>query len=93
MKLVIKGQLPDSSRNIMRHLGYHLFQDAYMRRLGRGHYPRFHVYIKEAGEETKIDLHLDMKKQSLGSKRHGAGNDELVTQERERIKQYILSLT
>lgn len=92
MKLVLKGKLPDNPHNIMRKLGYHFFRDAYMRRIGRDHYPRFHVHVIEEEEQTKIDLHMDMKKQSMGRRRHGAGNEDLVAEERERIKQYILSL-
>lgn len=92
MKLVLKGQLPENKNVLMRRLGYHFFEGAFMRRLGRDHYPRFHAHIDETAEEVVIDVHMDMKKQSLGPRRHGAGNEDLVAQERERIKQYILGL-
>lgn len=93
MKLVFKGQLPENPQVLMRRLGYHVFDGAFMRRLGRDHYPRFHAHIGEKEDGVVIDVHLDMKKQSLGPRRHGPGNEELVAQERERIKQYILDLS
>ncbi len=92
MKLVLKGQLPENVNVIMRRLGYHVFDGAFMRRLGRDHYPRFHAHADENEEGVVIDVHMDMKKTSLGPRRHGAGNEEMVAEERERIKQYILAL-
>jgi len=99
MQLIIRGELPEAPISLMRRLGYHFFTDprsqetGFMRRLGSGHYPRFHAHLQTLAEGgVVIDLHLDMQQHSLSQRRHGLQNDDLVIQERERIKQYIVSL-
>jgi len=71
---------------------YHTGQDSYVRCLTRDDYPRFHIYIKEEGERTIFDLHLDQKQVSYkGSHAHSAEYEgEVVQREINRIKSIIL---
>ena len=66
-------------------------QDSMARRLGRGFYPRFHVYLKDQGEQIVLNLHLDQKQPIYqGTTAHNADYDgEAVEKEIERIKNLI----
>jgi hypothetical protein len=80
-----------NSTMIMRRAGYGQIRNgSFARRLGRGLYPRFHVYV----EDNMIKLHLDQKQASYeGSRAHSGEHDsEVVTQEGERIRQVMMSL-
>ena len=99
MKLTAKGNLPDTSRNIMRRLGYGEHYDhntqqfSYSRRLGKERYPRFHVYVDDFDSGMVINLHLDQKQASYeGSNAHAGEYDgKLVEDEIKRI-QHEMSL-
>lgn len=62
--------------------------------VGGARYPRFHLYIKEQGNDLVFNLHLDQKKPSYaGSSAHSGEYDgELVEGEAERIKNIIKEL-
>ncbi len=101
MKIIIKKEnLPDNPENILRRAGYHHFIDpntkesSFSRRLGSGHYPRFHIYLKEQDGKTIIDLHLDQKQASYkGSHMHNAEYEgEVVEREIMRLKKLISDL-
>ena len=67
---------------------------------GRGHYPRFHVFLKEinspdsgsyGGKEFILNLHLDQKKPSYGGNHAHSGeyDGEVVSEEMKRIKEIL----
>ena len=60
---------------------------SYVKRLGSYHYPRFHVYIYEKGDQVEVNLHLDQKAPVYeGQKAHqGEYNGPLVEKEAQRI--------
>lgn len=66
-------------------------EDSYVRRLGGGYYPRFHVYIND----DCFNMHLDQKQASYeNSARHSAEYDsDLVMEEAGRIRQVIVEHT
>ncbi len=99
MKLVIRNLKPFNLKVLLRQCGYHLYydrrmkKDNYVRRLGNSFYPRFHLHPQEVSAGVlSLDLHLDMLAKSIGSRRHGLTNEELVAEEMARIKEIILSL-
>lgn len=101
MKIIIKKEnLPASPEQITRRASYGFIVDrargkqSFVRRLSRGHYPRFHMYIKDDGERVIFDLHLDQKQASYaGARMHNAEHDgEAVQEEINRIKQIISAL-
>ncbi len=83
----------------LRDMGYHPIFDrrsekeSWVRNLGRGHYPRFHLYIKGTSNNVTLSLHMDQKKSAIeikGVKRHAGEYDGLVVEEEmERIKRWI----
>lgn len=88
MKITVQAGLnPDQ---VLRKAGYGQLRDrrsgqtSYVRRLGSGFYPRFHVYINN----NVINLHLDQKQASYqGTSAHSGEYDgETVEREGERIK-------
>jgi hypothetical protein len=98
MKFIIQGPIRDNIYNLMRRIGYHLLgnnegtkESNFVRNLGRDFYPRFHIYLKEEGNDLLINLHLDQKRPSYkGVSAHSGEYDgELVEKEAERIKQEI----
>ncbi len=106
MKLIInKNQLDEPPEIFLRHAGYAFIYDrqsgkeSYVRRLGGGFYPRFHIYIEEVPsanskqEENKIvfNLHLDQKQPSYSGKHaHNAEYyGEAAEGEMERIRGLI----
>lgn len=80
-------------RDLIRRAGYGEWHDeefntiSYTRKLDRGHYPRFHVYLKEESNYFEVSLHLDQKQPSYGtSHAHSADYDgPQVTSEAQRI--------
>lgn len=81
----------------MRELGYHFFREekekselTFIRSIGQGSYPRFHIYLKfdEKRAMASYNLHLDQKKPVYkGVTAHSAEYDgRIVEQETERIK-------
>lgn len=62
-----------------------------VRKLTGQNYPRFHIYLKQAGDRYIFSLHLDQKKPSYeGSHAHsGEYEGPVVEDEAERINQLL----
>jgi len=62
-----------------------------VRKLAGQNYPRFHVYVKQQGQDFIFSLHLDQKKPSYeGSHAHsGEYFGPLVENEADRIKNIL----
>ena len=99
MKILIpKSKMTDPERAIRR-CGYARVVDrrenqiSYARRLAGGAslYPRFHVYIEEAGENWSVNLHLDQRATVYkGVTAHAGEYDgELVEQEGRHLQQIL----
>ncbi|MFH0955630.1 MAG: hypothetical protein V1801_00205 [Candidatus Falkowbacteria bacterium] len=97
MKLILdKNILDQAPEQLLKQAGYaylmdrHTGQESYVRRLNRGFYPRFHLYLEEQNEQVVLNLHLDQKQASYeGAHAHNAEYEgELVEQEMGRIKSY-----
>lgn len=67
-------------------------QVSYVRRIGYGDFPRFHIYIEELPEAWEINLHLDQKAPSYrGTSAHGGEySGEVVEAEIEHLKKFLL---
>lgn len=101
MKLILdKNTLNQAPEQLLRQAGYAYLidrntgQESYVRRLNRGFYPRFHLYLEEQAGQAVLNLHLDQKQASYaGAQAHNAEYDgELVEQEMARIKGYTNSI-
>ncbi len=95
MKIIVnRDNLRENPAQFLRRAGYGFIVDrrrgteSFARRIGRGHYPRFHVYIKEAGDRIIFDMHLDQKQASYeGAHAHNAEYDGApVEGEIDRLK-------
>lgn len=65
-------------------------KESYVRRLGGGHYPRFHMYVAESGDNIILDLHIDQQQSSISKKRHKSEyKGERVLGELKRLKGMI----
>ena len=76
--------------------GYHAHpQGSYVMRLGSGHYPRFHVYVKTNKNKLTFNLHIDQKPGvHLGAKAHAGESDTPVVQEEAaRLQRWIKYFT
>jgi len=62
-----------------------------VRKLTFGNYPRFHVYLKQAGDRYIFSLHLDQKAPIYkGTHAHNGEYDgPIVEEEAERIKEIL----
>ncbi len=98
MRLVInKNNLGMPPERLARLAGYAYLparghgQDSFVRILGRGGYPRFHLYINQNGDNIVFNLHLDQKRpRYVGAAAHNAEYDgEAVEKEMKRIKLII----
>ena len=92
MKIPYDMNPPINIRNLLLRIGYHQHYDSYVSPLGGGHYPRFHIYIKEKKDNTIIlNLHLDQKKPSYkGFKAHmGEADSDVVQEEASRVKRWL----
>lgn len=97
MKFKVNKNLISNVKNEIRRSGYALIYDrrrgveSFVRRLGDGYYPRFHLYIDDVGQDFVFNLHLDQKKASyVGYKMHNAEyDDDLVEQEVDRLKSHF----
>ncbi|MBU0964148.1 hypothetical protein KKC06_03865 [Patescibacteria group bacterium] len=100
MKFIWSGILKTNLKVLLNRLGYHQFYDrrsrslSYIRRLGGQQYPRFHLYMDEAGSNYIFKLHLDEKRPSygVGPRHSGQYDSPLVKTELERIHQYFQDL-
>lgn len=82
-------------QNFLRQCGYQEIENphknneiSYARSLDPGRfYPRFHAYLELTSPETKLNLHLDMKKPSYaGATAHsGEYGGEIIAGETKRI--------
>lgn len=87
-----------NAEQFLRRNGYTFIVDrrrgaeSFVRTMGSGHYPRFHIYIKREDDRLILDLHLDQKQASYaGSHMHNAEYDgEVVEGEIKRLKGLIL---
>ncbi len=95
MKLTIKqSNLNLTPFQFLRSAGYHAIynrkagQESFVRAFGRGHYPRFHIYITEEGDLLTVNLHLDQKQPSYkGISAHSGEYDSpVVKTEMDRLK-------
>ncbi len=98
MKLTIKQSEIDSAYPLfLRDAGYSLLRyrdtgkQSFIRPLGRGDYPRFHVYVDEAGDSLTFNLHLDQKKASYeGTSAHsGEYDSDTVAAEIARLRSLL----
>ena len=101
MKLIInKSQLNIQPERFLRQAGYGFIIDraadseSFVRRLGRGHYPRFHIYLKQKNNQIIFNLHLDQKRPSYaGASAHNAEYEgRIVEDEIERLKKLFKSV-
>ena len=81
--------------NLARILGYRFLKGTdnefnFVRPLARD-YPRFHLYLREEGNNLSLNLHLDQKKPSYkGQTKHsGEYEGELVETEKQRIESVL----
>lgn len=80
--------------NVARSIGYLIIDTKdngeynLVRKLTGENYPRFHVYLRQAGDRLVFSLHLDQKKPSYaGSHAHSGEYDgPLLQDEADRIK-------
>jgi hypothetical protein len=97
MDFVIKN-LNENVANIAREIGYLIIDSKgyneynMVRKLGYDNYPRFHIYLKQAGDKLIFNLHLDQKQPSYkGSHAHsGEYEGPVVESEADRIKQLLI---
>lgn len=97
MKIILKD-FQINPLNLARKIGYRPPQYSqnndlnFVKPIRGANYPRFHIYLKEKGEDYIINLHLDQKKTSYkGSHSHNAEYEgEVVEREAERIKSILL---
>lgn len=103
MKFIIKDNLKENIAVLMRRLRYHFQRKdeekkewVFIRPLGGGPYPRFHIYLKIDSEDKELifNLHLDQKQPIYrGAPAHSAEyNDEIITTEAQRIMDLIKSI-
>ncbi len=98
MKIIVeKSRLSLNPAQFLRLAGYAYItdrrsgQDSYVRRLGAGFYPRFHLYAEEDGDKIIFNLHLDQKRPSYaGAHAHNAEYEgEVVETEIQRMRQLL----
>jgi hypothetical protein len=101
MKLILnKNKLNINLPQFLRQSGYIFHQDrntgkdSFVRPLGRGFYPRLHLYYNETNEQFILNLHLDQKQASYGGSHmhNGEYEGEVVEREIARLKQIIVGL-
>lgn len=101
MRLILdENVLNQAPENLLRQAGYAYLvdpktgQESYVRRFGRGFYPRFHLYLERQNGQVILNLHLDQKQASYqGSHAHNAEYDgEVVETEMDRIKSYVQNI-
>ena len=67
-------------KDVIRKCGYGELHDkkyntiSYTRKLGGGHYPRFHIYYEEFPTYFEVALHLDQKQPSYGKETAHSGD-------------------
>ncbi len=96
MKFTIKNKNNENLINLMRKIGYLPLNGtgpeiSFGRPLERSGYPRFHIYLKEGGDEIIFNLHLDQKRPVFKMAHDHAAEYEgsVLEREKERIKQLL----
>jgi cold shock CspA family protein len=100
MKLIVhQNQINGHPEHFLRNAGYgfivdrRLGKESFVRRLGRDHYPRLHMYVKREGEKVVFDIHLDQKQASYAGAKHMHNADHdgpVVAEEINRLKEIII---
>jgi len=94
MRLTLpKAQLPRPEFS-MRRAGYGIMRNhktddtSFVKRLHGDLYPRFHLYVEDAGENWSLNLHLDQRAPVYAGQTAHAGEYDgaVVETEMERIK-------
>ena len=98
MDFVLKN-IKKSIVTIARQIGYVIIDTTanneynLVRKLNFDNYPRFHIYLKQQGDNCVINLHLDQKKPSYGAQGVHAHNGEyfgpVVENEGDRVKSIL----
>ena len=96
MDFIIKN-LNENIVNIARSIGYIIIDSKeyneynMVRKLGYDNYPRFHIYLKQAGDKLIFNLHLDQKMPIYkGAHAHnGEYNGPVIEDEADRIRDVI----
>lgn len=99
MKIKLPSNFTQNIYAILRRAGYMPIHDrmsqtsSFTRKLSSGHYPRFHLYLKEEKDQLIFDLHLDQAKTRYeGQTAHNADYDSPeVKNELARIYQIAKS--
>lgn len=97
MDFIIKN-IQENIASIARKTGYLIIDSReyeeynMVRKLSVNNYPRFHIYLKQAGDKLIFNLHLDQKQPSYeGSHAHsGEYEGPVVEDEADRIKQLLM---
>ncbi len=96
MDFIIKN-IKENIANIARKTGYLIIDSKdyneynMVRKLGYNNYPRFHIYLKQAGDKLIFNLHLDQKQPSYKGAHAHSGEYEgpVVETEAERIRDIL----
>jgi len=96
MDFTIKN-LQKGIAEVSREIGYLIIdtnpngQYNMVRKLAGNHYPRFHAYVKQSGQDFNFSLHLDQKQPSYeGAHAHsGEYFGPVVETEADRIKEIL----
>jgi len=97
MKVIVKGTFAYNHRVLMQKCGFapsknREGEESFVRALGVGGYPRFHVYLDSVDEGLIFKLHLDQKKPTYGEGTAHSGEYEGEVVEKEAARIYhILS--
>lgn len=97
MKVIYDSLVMHSPLVVLRKAGYSAFVDpktgeeSFVLRLTSEFYPRFHLYVKEKGDEVIFDLHCDQKKSSYGSghMHNGEYDGPMIEKEMRRIDGWV----
>ena len=98
MKLEISNnRINEHPEQFLRRAGYGFIRDrqrgkeSFVRRLGSGHYPRLHMYVKQIKDNIIFDLHIDQKQTSYaGQHMHNAEYDgPVVEKEMNRLRSLL----
>lgn len=96
MDFTIKG-IKENVVEVARKIGYLIIDTKengeynLVRRLEIDNYPRFHIYLKQAGDRFIFSLHLDQKEPSYKGTHAHSGEYEgpVVQDEADRIKSLL----
>lgn len=94
---IIAERFRQNEQHIMRRCGYMPWRDprsgesSYIRRLGAGYYPRFHIKVKRHNSSVIFDLHLDSRRpmHKKGIRTYEDEESVVVSSEADRIKAFL----